>query len=159
MRLRRVATPAPLMMTFRPFTRLCEALPRTPIPAIRSGLQKNLKIRGYPGDQQESCRRHCEHALVPATYDPETKLVFLQGDAKALRRPGHSDRGRNGQWKEDRSPVVVPRRLQGSQRGQPGQRGFLELLAEPTAGARHPLNSRRAIGGGDAFAHFSNFFA
>ena len=58
--------------------------------------------------------------LVPATYDPETKLVSYKMTQKTLRPPSHGDRECNSQRKEDRGSMVLQHRFKRS--SQVGER-------------------------------------
>ncbi len=60
--------------------------------------------------------------LVPATYDPATKLISYKVTQKLYDPPGHGDRECHGQRKEDGGSLVLQHRFQrcsqrGSQKG------------------------------------------
>ena len=52
--------------------------------------------------------------LVPATYDPETKLVSYKVAQKLYGPPSHGDRECHSQRKEDGGSMVIQHRFQGS---------------------------------------------
>ena len=52
--------------------------------------------------------------LVPATYDPATKLISYKVTQKLHGLRGHSDRERDSQRKEDRGSLVLQHRFQRS---------------------------------------------